>query len=305
LSDASTTFARLRAEADPAEIALAVAAAAIAQRALAQVTGGEKLGEMMAAAEREARKLGAEEIYLAAAPDLARDCRFKRIEGDAPLGERFALRASVAYKGTWIRLSRTFETNGSASPNEPAAAQFAAAWAYFGWAALDAYLRTMLHISRMLPWFEPRPYYLQSLRGFWMMLLPWPHLVTVLYLICSIAIVAMTWAIWRSTLPLALRFSALLFATVLVSPHFTGYDLVILAPAILLTDDWVLANRNHPLSSAMAWAIYGAYVLPLLGPLTNFTHLQLSVLAFVAAEIVLLKIARRAAPVSMPASTLA
>src|SRR5262249_45317889 len=127
LSDASTMFARLRAEADPAEIALAVAAATIAQRALAQATGGEKLGEMMAAAEREARKLGAEEIYLAAAPDLARDGRFKRIEGDAPLGERFALRTSVAYKGTWIRLSRSFETNGSASANEPAAAQLAEA----------------------------------------------------------------------------------------------------------------------------------------------------------------------------------
>jgi hypothetical protein len=127
LSDASTMFARLRAEADPAEIALAVAAATIAQRALAQVTGGGKLGEIMAAVEREARELGAEEIYLAAAPDLARESAFKRIEGDAPLGERFALRASVAYKGTWVRLSRTFEANGNASANEPAAAQLARA----------------------------------------------------------------------------------------------------------------------------------------------------------------------------------
>src|SRR5262249_53751832 len=126
LSDASTMFARLRAEADPAEIALAVAAATIAQRALAQVTGGEKLGEMMAAAEREARELGAEEIYLAAAPDLARDCRFRRIEGDAPLGERFALRASVAYKGTWIRLCRTFQRDGAMAHDE-AAARFAEA----------------------------------------------------------------------------------------------------------------------------------------------------------------------------------
>ena len=132
LRDASALFARLRAEADPAEIALAVTAATIGQRALAQVPSmraerDAKLGEIIAAVEREARELGAEEIYIAAAPDLAHDCRFKRIEGEARLGGRFALRATVAYKGTWIRLVRTFEGQGVATPNEEAAVRFAAA----------------------------------------------------------------------------------------------------------------------------------------------------------------------------------
>ena len=132
LRDASALFARLRAEADPLEIALAVTAAAIAQRALAQVPSMQaerdaKLGEIIAAVEREARGLGAEEIYVAAAPDLAHDCRFKRIEGVARPGGRFALRATVAYKGTWIRLVRTFEDDGVATPNEEATVRFAAA----------------------------------------------------------------------------------------------------------------------------------------------------------------------------------
>ena len=132
LRDASALFARLRAEADPPEIALAVTAAAIAQRALAQIPSMQaereaKLGEIIAAIEREARGLGAEEIYIAAAPDLVHDCRFKRIEGEARLGGRFALRATVAYKGTWIRLVRTFEGQGVATPNEEAAVRFAAA----------------------------------------------------------------------------------------------------------------------------------------------------------------------------------
>jgi len=131
LRDASALFARLRAEADPAEIALAVTAATIGQRALAQVPSmraerDAKLGEIIAAVEREARELGAEEIYIAA-PDLVHDCRFKRIEGEARLGGRFALRATVAYKGTWIRLVRTFEGQGVATPNEEAAVRFAAA----------------------------------------------------------------------------------------------------------------------------------------------------------------------------------
>jgi len=123
LTDASALFARLRGTADPAEIALASKAAAIAQAALGQATG-PSLNAVIAAVERQARLLGAEEIYIAAAPDLARDARFIRIEGEAALGKHFALRATVAYKGTWIRLTRTFGESGVA---EQAAARLAQA----------------------------------------------------------------------------------------------------------------------------------------------------------------------------------
>jgi Xaa-Pro aminopeptidase len=130
LHDATEMFASLRAQADPAEIALATAAGSIAQRALARVTeraGREaRLGEIIAAVEGEARALGAEEIYVAAAPDLACDRRLVRIEGEAALGQSFALRATVAYKGAWIRLMRTFARGADAAPND-AAARFAAA----------------------------------------------------------------------------------------------------------------------------------------------------------------------------------
>jgi hypothetical protein len=106
-SEAGPLFAKLRAKADPADIALAGKAAAIAYQALAQARGAT-LNDRIANAERQARLLGAEEIYIAAAPDLARDLRFMRIEGEAALGERFAHRATVAYKGAWVRLVRTF-----------------------------------------------------------------------------------------------------------------------------------------------------------------------------------------------------
>lgn len=123
LTDASTLFARLRGTADPAEIALANKATAIAQAALAHADGGS-LNAMIAAVERQARLLGAEEIYVAAAPDLAQDHRFIRIEGEPQHGKCFALRATVAYKGTWIRLVRAFCESGLA---EQAAAQLAEA----------------------------------------------------------------------------------------------------------------------------------------------------------------------------------
>ena len=107
LSEAGPLFAALRTKADPAEIALAGKAAAIAHHALEQARGGS-LNAMIAAAEQQARLDGAEEIYVAAAPDLARDLRFMRIEGEAASGKSFALRATVAYKGTWVRLVRAF-----------------------------------------------------------------------------------------------------------------------------------------------------------------------------------------------------
>src|SRR5262245_2760423 len=119
LRDASDLFAALRGEADPAEIALATKAASIAQRALNAASAQDaNLGDIIAAVEGEARRLGAEEIYVAAAPDLARDRRLIRIEGGMALGEGFALRATVAYKGMWIRLVRTFRRDGDAASDD-------------------------------------------------------------------------------------------------------------------------------------------------------------------------------------------
>jgi hypothetical protein len=104
--DASALFGPLRAVADPAEIALALKAADIGRRALSAAQG-KTLNEMIAGVESSARALGAEEIYIAAVPDLERDTRFRRVEGEAALGKTFALRATVAYKGTWVRLVRS------------------------------------------------------------------------------------------------------------------------------------------------------------------------------------------------------
>jgi hypothetical protein len=129
VSDATALFVQVRAKADPAEIALATMAASIAHRALSDAPSGDpSLAEIIAAVDARARRLGAEEVYVAAAPDLAHDRRLRRIEGEATLGASFALRATVAYKGTWIRLVRTFVRDGDVrSPDREAAARLAAA----------------------------------------------------------------------------------------------------------------------------------------------------------------------------------
>jgi hypothetical protein len=124
-ADASELFAAVRAPADPAEIMLAAKASAIAARALTCIDPRAPACAIVAAVEGEARRLGAEEIYVAAAPDLDRDCRLVRLEAEPALGSRFAVRASVAYKGSWVR--RTVTIGGDDATAEQAAAAFAAA----------------------------------------------------------------------------------------------------------------------------------------------------------------------------------
>jgi hypothetical protein len=128
LEDATELYAALRGPADPAERALAAHAAAIAHDALAVILPEHgDANAVIAAVEGRARAHGAEECYVALAPDLARERRFKRIEGRAALGRSHAIRATVAYKGAWVRLARTvFRDDAKAHVANAAAERFAA-----------------------------------------------------------------------------------------------------------------------------------------------------------------------------------
>ncbi len=166
-----------------------------------------------------------------------------------------------------------------------AGAQFSVGVVYYGAAPLTQWLVTMKNVRGLLPLLEPRPYQTHCLRTFWSMLIPSGSLAFALYVISAIAVLGMTLSIWRRPqAPLALRFSSLLFATVLIAPHLTVYDLVILAPAFLLTADWLIAERSHSTKQAPALGtlLYFVYMLPLLGPLTRYTHVQLSVIVMAA-----------------------
>ena len=79
----------------------------------------------------------------------------------------------------------------------------------------------------------------------------------------------------------ALRFSALILASVLVNPHIYIYDLLALAPALLLLVDWTLIHPEHNSTPGSPRACCtSAFLLPLFGPLSRWTHVQLSVPAF-------------------------
>src|ERR1051326_5517573 len=119
------------------------------------------------------------------------------------------------------------------------------------------------NVRNVIPLLEPRPYQTHCLRTFWLMLVPWHNVSSALYVLSAVIVLGVTIAAWRRANPLALRYSALLLATVLVAPHLTVYDLVILAPTLLLLADWLLARPPNAASGRMGTLLYLIYILPL------------------------------------------
>lgn len=158
-----------------------------------------------------------------------------------------------------------------------AAAQLAAACSYYGTDPVRDWFHTLLNVPALLPLLEPKVYQTHSLRTFWSMLVPWPSVSLALYLVTAILVSALTIACWRGSLTMSLRYSALLLASVLLAPHLTVYDLVILAPAFLLLSDWIVSHSNSPTAPSFKILLYLVFILPLIGPLARWTHFQLSV----------------------------
>jgi len=176
-----------------------------------------------------------------------------------------------------------------------AAAQLALTSLYFGTSVMRAYFNMLLQSAA-----SPRttelilsPIQMHSLRAFWVLLIPWPHAVLVLYTLSALAVIGIAAAVWHSSSSLSLRFSALILAAVLVSPHLYIYDLLPLAVALLLLANWILNNPDNATTPAVKLLSYLAFVLPLFGPVARWTHLQLSVPVFAALLWVLWKTQQR------------
>jgi hypothetical protein len=165
-----------------------------------------------------------------------------------------------------------------------AATQLALTSLYFGRDVMQAYFARLLHSASHPGSTELifSPIQMHSLHSFWELLIPSRPGVWALYVLTSFAVTGIAASIWKSSAPLALRFSALMFAAVLVNPHLYIYDLLALAPAFLLLTDWSLDNPLHSAKPALDVLLYLAFLLPLFGALAYWTHLQLSVVVFAA-----------------------
>ena len=133
LLDASALFASVRQPADDAEIGLARHAQRMAEGALDAVPpDARRASAALSAIEANARRAGAEEVLLRIVPDLAAATVMQRIEGEAVLGDRFAVQVSLAYKGVWVRATRNFS-----SASQPPSWKAAQRWFAEAAAGLD------------------------------------------------------------------------------------------------------------------------------------------------------------------------
>jgi hypothetical protein len=116
LADISGVFASTRRVIDDAECGLIERADTLARTALERidVDTATDAGGVAGLVEKEARLGGAEEAYIAVAANLDADQRLIRVSGTLPLANRFAVRASVAYKGAWVRRVRSFARDAAA-----------------------------------------------------------------------------------------------------------------------------------------------------------------------------------------------
>jgi alpha-1,2-mannosyltransferase len=176
--------------------------------------------------------------------------------------------------------------------------QLGLAWGWYGTDVMGRYWQTLRHVGEFVPLLDSKPYQMHSLLSFWRLILPNSPAADALYALCALATIAGLVMVWRPGIRLEVRYAALLLATILVCPHLNVYDLVILAPGLLLLADWWLASPQADGSRIARLLLYAAYALPLFGVLTRFTHVQLSVVAMAALFAATAARTLREAPVS-------
>ena len=166
--------------------------------------------------------------------------------------------------------------------------QLAIGAAWFGVETLPAYVRSLVSIAGDPAFNEPHPELLHSFTGFFNLLLGRGAASTVLAATASVAAVAGLVRCWRREGPTPEAIGALCVVTVLVAPHLTTYDLVVLVPGLL-----PLAARRWPPGDRTPVWLSGVYVAPVvsaaLGP---GLRLQLSTVLLTA---LLVTLVRRAA----------
>ena len=162
--------------------------------------------------------------------------------------------------------------------------QIVLTWAYFGSTVMQAYSTRLLHSGTHpgLTELTTSPIQMHSLYSFWEILIRWQPAVWVLYLLSSALVIVLAAQIWKSSVVMPVRFSALMLAAVLVNPHIYIYDLLALTPMFLTLADWLLWDSKYSSEHLLRVLLYLAFLLPLFGPIARWIHLQLSVLVFFA-----------------------
>jgi hypothetical protein len=107
LEDATALFRSVRLHVDQAEIALVRRADELARHCLETFERSDDARRMAGDIEARARLAGAEEVFVGISPDLGRSSAFLRSDRLGAVGRHFAIRLSLARKGSWVRRTIT------------------------------------------------------------------------------------------------------------------------------------------------------------------------------------------------------
>ncbi len=153
-----------------------------------------------------------------------------------------------------------------------AVAQLGLASLFLGWPPLAAYAQMLRQLPQIAPLLEPKMHMMHSYRAFFTLLSIDARLVLVLSLLCSVATLAVVVRHWKSAIDPDVSFALLLIATVLVSPHTTVYDLVLLAPALLILADRQIKDMTP---HHLRWCLLASvFLLPLTSSIASVIFVQ-------------------------------
>ena len=157
-----------------------------------------------------------------------------------------------------------------------AAAQLSVAAIFLGSESVEAYARMVMRLPQLAPALEPKPFLLHSFHSFFSGIGPLTPYAVALSLVCSTAVLVRAIAHWRSMKDPDISFAVLLIATLLISPHTSVYDLVLLTPSLLLIVDRMLTAKTD---RGLDWVLVAtAFGLPLFPGAALYLYIQPSVI---------------------------
>jgi Glycosyltransferase family 87 len=158
------------------------------------------------------------------------------------------------------------------------AAQMSVVVLFLGTAPILAYATLLAHLGQWTALVEPKLNQMHSFRAFFALLGTSARVTTVLAVGCSVATIAAVVRHWRSKRDPEISFALLLFATVLISPHTTVYDLVIVVPALMIIASRLVTREAADHVNLTMALVAAVFVLPLISHYSSVVHVQPTVI---------------------------
>jgi hypothetical protein len=202
---------------------------------------------------------------------------------------------SLVFKPHWVLAAGAVfviarEWRVTAGVLTAAVAQIGVTYLVVGSAVMIAYWKTLRSVQRIGDLLEPYPG--DSLRSFFKVFVPSEPAAFALYVIAALLTLFSTARIWRTGAPFEVRSSAVVLATILISPHTFPYDLIMLAPVYFLLANWLARDAPHPSVRAISWSLCALFVAPVLTVLPAPIRLQFSVTAMATLLLCMRKVAQ-------------